>query len=105
MKKVDHPNILKLYEVFEDEDECAVISGDNGDAAALFKSVEALGIEKPTTVFHELTFQDDVRSHTYYKDLAPYQDQYQVFGYHCDPRDNPADNPIPLVANHPEYLI
>lgn len=80
-----------------------VYSGDLGDCDFLFSKIESLGLKNPI-VFHDIFFLDDIPGHTFYKNLVKYSDRIKIFGYHCDPRMAPADNSIPLVALHPEFL-
>lgn len=87
-------------------DSSLVYSGDNGNPDFLFEELKGRGLKTPTRVFHEISFlTQEGGSHAYYKDLIPYLDRYEIFGYHCDPRRNPKDNPIPLVYDKSEMTI
>ncbi|KAA5540384.1 MBL fold metallo-hydrolase [Adhaeribacter rhizoryzae] len=89
--------------IFEEENERLVYSGDLGQADFLFAHLQKLP-PLPTTVFHDITFNPKNEGHAHYTKLQPYQAQYKIFGYHCNPTENPADNTIPLVANQPELF-
>lgn len=90
--------------VFYEEDEVIFYSGDTSDADPTFDYLEDHA--KPSTrVFHDVTFDQTNGSHTYYKELTPYQDTYQLYGYHCDPTQSPADNTLPLVYHQADLLM
>jgi glyoxylase-like metal-dependent hydrolase (beta-lactamase superfamily II) len=89
--------------VFEDEHEVLAYSGDLGDPNVIFGELLPHR-EKPTRVFHEISFEPSTGVHTSYQDLKPHLAHYDIWGYHIDPRRNPADNDIPLVAHSPELL-
>lgn len=98
------PEMPGFAYVFSDEADTFVYSGDIGDCNALFEKIEKKRII-PTKVFHELTFQEGIPPHTYYKDLFAYLNFYRIYGYHCDPQKNPMDNVVPLVYFCKEYLL
>lgn len=89
---------------FSDGKSSIVYSGDNGDVDFLMEKITQLGLPEPT-VFHEVFFHFEIAAHAYYRHVMRWTDRYRVFGYHCDPQYAPADNTLPLVANHPEYLF
>lgn len=91
--------------IFEDEQEIVAYSGDLGDPNLMFRHLAARPSNKPIRVFHELAFDQTEGIHTYYRDLVPHLEQYRIWGYHIDPTQNPADNPVPLVAHQPGLLI
>ena len=92
-----HSEGLQTYAyIFEDEEERIVYSGDLGKPDVLFDKLSRLPALH-TTVYHDITFNPDNAGHTYYKKLLPYLNGLNVFGYHCDPTQNPPDNPIRLV--------
>jgi ribonuclease BN (tRNA processing enzyme) len=82
--------------IFEEDDTRIVYSGDLGKPDTLFEKLEKLPSMK-TCVYHDITFNPANTGHTYYKKLLPYLSGPEIFGYHCDPTENPADNPIRLV--------
>lgn len=91
-----HAENMQTYAfVFEDEYRLAY-SGDLGKPDALFDKLGKMP-SMPTHVYHDITFNSLNTGHTYYKKLLPYMNGYDLFGYHCDPTENPADNPIRLV--------
>ncbi len=89
--------------IFREGDEVMVYSGDIGDGDYVFSKLKKKKI-KQATVFHELSLKE-VPGHTIYTQLIPHLKEYRIYGYHCDPRNNKPDNPIPLVADHPEFLM
>lgn len=89
---------------FQEEDDLLLYSGDIGQPDILFDFLKTQKYSN-IRVFHEMCFKKMDGVHTYYKDLLPYFKEYQIFGYHFNPTNNPADNPIPLVYNHPEFLL
>jgi ribonuclease BN (tRNA processing enzyme) len=89
--------------IFEEEGKRLVYSGDLRQADFLFAHLQTLP-PMPTTVYHDIAFQEGNQGHAHYTQLQPYQAVYQVFGYHCDPGANPPDNTIPLVYHQPELL-
>jgi len=92
--------------IFEEKEEVIAYSGDLGDPNIIFDHARPYLGEKNLRVFHEMTFEAVDRGvHCHYLDLIPHMADFRIFGYHIDPRHNPTDNPIPLVANHPELLV
>jgi len=89
--------------IFREGHDALVYSGDIGDGDFVFQKLKKKKI-KSATVFHELVF-DPVPGHTHYSVLMKHQNGYQIYGYHCDPRKNKPDNTIPLVADHPEFML
>jgi ribonuclease BN (tRNA processing enzyme) len=89
------------YAFFELEN-TIVYSGDIANADAIFEWLKKHYINN-ATIFHDICFHYN-GVHTFYKDLIPYLDRYQIFGYHCNPKFNVTDNPIPLVANQKKLL-
>lgn len=91
--------------LFEDEKEVIAYSGDLGDPNIVFDHLSRASDSKPKRVFHEMSFVRSDGIHTYYQDLFPRLARYPLWGYHVDPRQNPADNRVPLVADSPELLF
>ena len=89
--------------VFFDSGNTIVYSGDIASADTIFDWLKEGNINQ-ATVFHDVCFNYN-GVHAFYKDLIPYLHKYKIFGYHCNPEQNVADNPIPLVANHKEFLF
>ncbi len=89
--------------IFDTPEERVVYSGDLARPEVLFYKLQRMSVKK-TTVFHDITFSAENKSHTYYKKLLPYLNGIDLFGYHCDPTDNPPDNPIRLVFFQKEFL-
>jgi glyoxylase-like metal-dependent hydrolase (beta-lactamase superfamily II) len=97
------PEMQTFAYLFEDENEIVAYSGDLGDPNIIFDSLPK-NDDRKIRVFHEMSFlRHDV--HTYYRDLMPRVDQYELYGYHLDPRQAPPDNTVPLLANFPDLLI
>ncbi|GGK64350.1 MBL fold metallo-hydrolase [Rufibacter glacialis] len=101
-----HAEKLQTYAyIFEEPDgDRFVFSGDIGKPEPLFAFLRGMP-PKATTVFHDLTFSQENTAHTYYKKLIPLAQDYVLYGYHCDPTQNPEDNPLPLVYHQPELMI
>ena len=89
--------------IWEEKEERLVYSGDLGQADFLFAHLLTLP-PLSTIVFHDISFDPENKGHAHYTHLQPYQPHYTIFGYHCDPTQNPADNTIPLVYNQPAYM-
>lgn len=89
---------------FEDEHELTAISGDLGDPNIVFSCLPK-GTSKKIRVFHEMAFEATDGVHSYYKDLYPYLEEYDVYGYHVNPEQVPRDNKVPLVAENSDFLI
>ena len=90
--------------IWEEADKRLVYSGDLQQTDFLFAHLLPLP-PMPTIIFHDISFNPENKGHTHYTRLQPYQSQYTIFGYHCDPTQSPADNTIPLVYNQPEYMF
>lgn len=100
-----HIERMQTYSyLFQDGEELLAYSGDLGDCDLLFEELEKIRARKKT-VFHDICFNPQLTTHTFYEDLEEYQQDYQIYGYHCDPRQNPDDNRVPLVYNQPEFLL
>lgn len=92
-----HSEGMQTYSYIFDEDEKRIVySGDLNKPETLFEKLEKMP-PMPTTCFHDITFNPENSGHTYYKKLLPYLNGLDMFGYHCDPTENPSDNPIRLV--------
>lgn len=89
---------------FTEDDKSIVFSGDIGDPNLIFDSIRKLKLPNPT-VFHEINFHKEAKAHCYYKDLEPWMDTYEIYGYHCNKQYAPADLKIPLVEDQPDLLI
>lgn len=89
--------------IFEEGEERIMYSGDLAKPDVLFDRLHRMP-EKHTSVFHDITFNPENKGHTYYKKLLPYLNGIEMFGYHCDPMQNPHDNPIRLVFFQPEMM-
>ncbi|RDC62164.1 MBL fold metallo-hydrolase [Adhaeribacter pallidiroseus] len=86
--------------ILEENGKRLVYSGDLGDSKFLFDYLGTLP-ELATTVYHDVSFNPENKGHAFYTALRPYQNKYPIFGYHCDPTQQPADNTIPLVYQQP----
>ena len=91
-----HAENFQTYAYIFEEEYRLAYSGDLGKPEVLFDKLEKLP-SMPTCVYHDITFNPENTGHTYYKKLLPYMNGNELFGYHCDPTQNPADNPIRLV--------
>ncbi len=91
---------------FEDESDRIVFSGDLNDPELILKYLNENPSNKKTIVFHDLSFNELAKSaHCFYKDLFPLSNNYELYGYHCNPIFNPEDNVIPLVFNNKQFMI
>ena len=89
--------------IWEEANERLVYSGDLQQADFLFAHLQTLA-PLPTIVFQDISFKSGNQGHAHYTHLQSYQAQYPIFGYHCDPTQNPTDNTIPLVYNQPKFM-
>ena len=81
-------------------------SGDLAEPDFFFTWLDELPLARRVRVIHELAFERGAGGHTFYQDLLPYRARYpELFGYHCDPIQNPADNSIPLAHDTPELML
>ena len=85
--------------IFEENQERIVYSGDLRDCAFLFDYLNTLPPIATTTVYHDIGFHPENKGHAHYTALMPYLTHYSIFGYHCNPANNPPDNTVPLVFN------
>jgi ribonuclease BN (tRNA processing enzyme) len=98
------PGMQTYSYIFREGDQMIGYSGDTGDADTLFDYLEEKAAPD-TTVFHDITFDRQNGSHTYFSELEQYAAHYPIYGYHCDPSQNPRENKIPLVHDTPEYML
>lgn len=96
-----HSTNFQTYSfILEEAEERLVYSGDLRDCAFLFDYLATLP-ERTTTVYHDISFDPENKGHAFYTDLMAFQNQYKLFGYHCDPTQQPPDNSVPLVFHQP----
>ena len=99
-------NMPSFGYIFEDDEHIYGYSGDVSDPEIIFDALKRkLATGKEIKVFHDMSFDERDTVHCYYKNLIPHLEHFQIYAYHLDPRDNPADNPIALLADHPHYLV
>ena len=98
------PGMQTYSYIFRENNQMIFYSGDTGDGDPTFEYLEENALPQ-TRVFHDITFDRQNGSHTFYKELAPNLDTYNIYGYHCNPTLNPEDNDVPLVYNTPELLL
>ena len=99
-------NMPSFGYIFESDEQIYAYSGDLCDPNIIFKTLDSKRtLGKEIKVFHDMSFDENDTVHCYYKDLIPHLENNQIFAYHLDPRDNPDDNPIPLLVDHPHYLV
>ncbi|WP_192821803.1 MBL fold metallo-hydrolase [Rufibacter sp. LB8] len=100
-----HVENLQTYAyIFEETGQRVAYSGDLGKPEVFFAYLRGMP-PKRTTVFHDITFNEENPGHTFYKKLIPVADGFQVYGYHCNPTKSPEDNPFPLVYHQPEFVL
>lgn len=92
------PHMPSAAYLFKSPSLNVLYSGDIGRPLQMLTDPNWLDQHPNLWVFHDVSF---VRTptHAYYQDLAPYVHKCEIWGYHCDPANAPADNPIPLVHN------
>lgn len=90
--------------LFKEPERLTVYSGDLGNPNPLFK-VLAKRQETNIRVFHDVNFQDTNGVHTHYKDLHRYLDEYEIYGYHHNPKNAPSDNKVPLITQFPQFIL
>ncbi|MCC5968296.1 MAG: ribonuclease Z [Natronohydrobacter sp.] len=95
------PGLTSFAYVFEQGAQVIFYSGDLGDVsvAERFLATE----DRIVTVFHDMT-EARTPAHAHYSAVETLLGRAQVFAYHLDPRAIPAENRVPLVQNHPEFL-
>ena len=59
--------------------------------------------ENTIRVFHDIGFKENP-VHVYYKKAQEKLINYEVYGYHCDGANKPADCTLPLVEERSEFL-
>ncbi len=91
------PGMQTWAYLFSENDQSIAYSGDIGNPKPFFTALESIAPPN-LTIFHEVGFYQHVKAHTYYKELETYLDRYEIYGYHCDHRQKPADLVLPLVA-------
>lgn len=97
------PGLTSFAYIFRLEKEVLYYSGDLGDINVTLKAIKSENT-KTLTVFHDTCFQIN-KTHVFYKDLEILLESYRVYGYHLNPQTAPIDNLIPLVQNHPAFLL
>ncbi len=99
------PNMPTFAYIFEDEDEILCYSGDMGNAYLFMTHFEKYPTTKKVRIFNEIIFYPNIKSHCYYKELELLAAKYEVYGYHANHHEAPADNKIALVANFEELIL
>ena len=89
--------------IFEEENERLVYSGDL-QTGRFFVCAFAKLPPCPTTVFHDITFNPKNKVMPIIPCCSLTSSSIKIFGYHCNPTENPPDNTIPLVANQPDLV-
>jgi ribonuclease BN (tRNA processing enzyme) len=90
--------------VFTEGNKCIAYSGDLGDSDNMFEYLKRNGYTG-ATVFHEISFNPKIKTHSYYKDLEKHLNEFKIFGYHVDPTTKPNDLQIPLVAEQQQFIF
>ncbi len=99
-------DFMSFAYAFDDGPDRLVYSGDLAEPDFLFDWLDTLPPATHTRVLHDIIFAEGAGGHTYYRALLPHLARYpDLLGYHCDPTQNPPDNPIPLVFHTPELLL
>lgn len=101
-----YPNMQTYGYIFSENDHHIVYSGDINDTDFLFSQVKSYSFSGKTTVFHDITFNPFAKNaHAYYKDIERYIDDFEIWGYHCNPKFKPADCQISLVIENSDFLF
>ena len=91
--------------LFEDGSDRVIYSGDMGTPRIIFDVVDSLPDDgKSLRIFHEVAFFHSNGVHTYYKDLVAMKGNHELYVYHSDPADAPADCTLEFVSKHPELM-
>ncbi len=98
------PGMQSYSYIFHEGGKSVAYSGDLGECHPLFQFLKSKQSQN-LTVFHDVSFDANNPAHAYYKEVEPYLTQFNIFGYHCNPSQNPPDNQIPLVYYTPLYLF
>jgi len=56
-------------------------------------------------VFHEVRLWSPVSVHCHYSELQEKLKDYEMYCYHCDHTDVPADCVLKFVADYPEFML
>lgn len=89
---------------FRDQDQSLVWSGDLGDGEILFDAVPRIGLPNPL-ILHEMSYQSVYTGHTSYRQLERHLDNFNIKGYHCNPKHAPQDCKVPHVADSLDNLF
>lgn len=81
---------------FSEQGSSFAYSGDLGEPTAFFQALRNADLPD-LKVFHETTYYEQVKAHAHYKVLESYMDEFEIYGYHCDPKAKPKDMRLPLV--------
>ncbi len=90
--------------IFIDNGQKIAYSGDLGQPEHFFNEIRRIA-GPGTTVFHDVCFNASMPAHAHYKQLESYASEFDIYGYHCDPAQRPADLRLKLVADHPHLLL
>jgi len=100
-----HAENLQTYAyIFEETGKRIAYSGDLGQPEPLFAYLRGMA-PKPTTIYHDISFEEGNTSHTYYKKLIPLSHGFEILGYHCNPEKAPIDNPFPLIYHQNDLML
>ena len=90
---------------FMDEKQVLFYSGDLGsvDIVKSFLVTHAQS-EKRILIFHETSFLKG-RAHVYYKDLEEVAESCDLYAFHCNHNNSPADCKLRFVAHFKEFLL
>ena len=98
------PNMQTWAYCFKENEQIIAYSGDLGNSDTVYNTLKPFAGEYDITVFHELTFLEGIKSHTFYTELEKYKGICAIYGYHCDPSLRANDLSIPLVFDHKDFL-
>ncbi len=96
---------MTSYAYYFTEDETTIyFSGDTGSIEPV-KTFLQERAESNIIIFHETTFQPKSMVHVPYTTLQSELTGYDVYAYHIDKANKPADCTLKLVEEYPEFLL
>ncbi|MCX8111887.1 MAG: MBL fold metallo-hydrolase [Bacteroidia bacterium] len=96
--RLHSPHMPSCAYLFTSSEMNLIYSGDIGEPLPMLRDSEWLEAHPSLYVFHDVAFHP-TPSHCYYQSLHSFLGKVKLWGYHCDPREAPSDNQIPLVHN------
>lgn len=98
------PGMPSFSYLFKKDQKMIAYSGDLGDFSNLYNALKEYSKFSEIDLFHEVSFNKNLKVHSYYKDLEKFLSFASVYGYHCNSKEKPLDLKFPLVKEN-ENLI